>query len=79
MQVINKLILILLLYRLEENLSEMEREHSITKRWEPSDFEYAETKCCVVKEKQEQLSVAMWTAVVRRQMLLRLKGKYAGK
>jgi len=32
-----------------------------------------------VKEKQKQLSMAMWTAVVKRQMLLRLKAKYAGK
>ena len=57
----------------------MEQEHSIYKRWEPSDFEYKETKHGAVAEKQKQLSVAMWTTVVKRQLLLRLKAKYAGK
>ena len=57
----------------------MEQEHSINKRWEPSDFEYKETKHSAVAEKLKQLSVAMWTTVVKRQLLLRLKEMYAGK
>jgi len=57
----------------------MEQEHGVYKSWEPSDSEYEKTKHSAVKEKQKQLSMAMWTAVVKRQMLLRLKAKYAGK
>ena len=65
--------------RLEEDISMIEDEHKVVKRWESSDFEYSAAKLTVVKEKQKQLSLAMWTAVVKRQMLLRLKAKYAGK
>ena len=67
------------MYRLERVLTKMEQEHSIYKRWEPSDFEYKETKHGAVAEKQKQLSVAMWTTVVKRPLLLHLKAKYAGK
>ena len=56
----------------------MEQKHNIVRRWEPSDAEYKQVKCSALNEKQKQLCAAMWTAVVKRQMLLRLKAKYAG-
>lgn len=42
-------------------------------------FSTKEVKSSAVKTEHKQLSVAMWTAVVKRQMLLYLKAKYAGK
>lgn len=65
--------------RSERVLTKMEQEHNVNRRWEPSDSEYKEAKHGAVAEKQKQLSVAMWTTVVKRHLLLRLKAKYAGK
>lgn len=69
----------MLLFRLEREVIVIEHEHNVSKRWEISDVEYQEVESSVTKEKQLQIVVAMWSTVVRRQMLLHLKAKYAGK
>ena len=56
----------------------MEKEHGVRKRWEVNGPDYFQTKAALAREKQRQLSIAMWASVVRRQFLLRLKSKYAG-
>ena len=56
----------------------MEKEHDIAQRWEANSPAYFQTKAALAKEKQKQLSVAMWASVDRRQFLLGLKSKYAG-
>ena len=64
------------LFRLEKTVSQFEKEHHISKRWEVTDPGYIETRALLLKEKQSQLVVSMWSFVVKRQFLLGLKGKY---
>jgi len=46
---------------------------------EPSDMEYLEAQRALSWEKSNQVAEALWTTSSRRQFLLKLKAKYAGK
>lgn len=64
--------------RCEEALLELEKKHRITRRWQRTDPEYTEMRDSLAHEKQKQLLLAIWSAVVKRHMLLGLKARYAG-
>ena len=59
-------------------MSQFEKEHCISRRWEVTDLGYIEARAMLMKEKARQVTVAMWSSVVKTQFLLGLKGKYAG-
>lgn len=44
-----------------------------------NDPQYIDARCAHLKEKQQQLRSSMWATVTRRQYLLKMKAKYAGK
>jgi len=64
--------------RLDSQLKELERKHSLPCRWLPSDNEYKENEYTLSLTKKEQLLVQLWKTGQRRQFLLKLKRKYAG-
>lgn len=63
---------------LEVLLSGTEKRHNIAKRWDVESKFYQDAKTILLQEKRKQLKTAMHSAVIRRQMLLDLKAKYAG-
>ncbi len=65
--------------RLHEALQVKEQAHGITSRWSPSCSEYKEVQSFFSKQKERELAELIWAASSRRQFLLRLKSKYAGK
>ena len=65
--------------RLDKQLSDLERKHHLSCRWNPSDMEYLEAQRALSQEKSNQVAEALWTTSSRRQFLLKLKSKYAGK
>jgi len=65
--------------RLDKQLSDLERKHHLSFRWNPSDMEYLEAQRALSREKSNQVAEALWTTSSRRQFLLKLKAKYAGK
>ena len=65
--------------RLDKQLSDLERQHHLSCRWNPSDMEYLEAQRALSREKSNQVAEALWTTSSRRQFLLTLKAKYAGK
>ena len=65
--------------RLDKQLSDLERQHHLSCRWNPSDMEYLEAQRALSREKSNQVAEALWTTSSRRQFLLKLKAKYAGK
>ncbi len=56
----------------------MEVKYNIQSRWDPGDCDYQECKVQYLKEKEERAYTAMWSCVVKRHYLLRMKAKYAG-
>lgn len=65
--------------RLDKQLSRLEEKNHIHTRWDASAKEYKEVQLAFSLQKKEQLSAAIWAASRRRQFLLKLKAKYAGK
>ena len=68
----------LLSYSLDCLLAELEKTNAVTSRWKPGDQQYEEMKMYLLKEKREHIRTAMWSSVVKRHYLLRMKAKYAG-
>ena len=62
--------------RLNKKLSELERKHGIISRWSITD---PEAKRAHGKEMQRRLRASLWATITRRQYLLKMKAKYAGK
>ena len=69
----------LYIHRMESQLAEFERKRGIKLRWERNDKEYIDARNASLVDKQEALHSSLWTAIVRRQYLLKLKAKYAGQ
>lgn len=59
-------------------LEQLEKEHNISSRWKPDDKDYEELLTHLLKEKMLQVRTALWSSVVKRHYLLRMKAKYAG-
>jgi len=66
-------------FSMDSQLGEYEQKHQITQRWKPADKEFVDAKHSYFKEKQQLLHVSMRAVTVKRQFLLKLKTKYAGK
>ena len=60
-------------------LKKLEQDHQIHTRWEESTKEYKEMKNAFSEQKKKQIYEFIWGASRRRQFLLKLKAKYAGK
>ncbi len=56
----------------------MERKCGVATRWTTNDDEYNDTRKLFMIEKKSQLHTSLWTCVVKRHYLLRMKAKYAG-
>ena len=56
----------------------MEKKYDIPSRWKPSDYQYNELKMHLLSEKKLEARTALWSSVVKRHYLLRMKAKYAG-
>ena len=67
------------LNRLDRNLKDLEKQHNLQYRWSPSDREFQEYKSLLEGNKRKQLLSGLWVVSRRRQFLLKLKAKYAGK
>lgn len=65
--------------RLDKHLKELEQKHHLDHRWDSTDKEYVEAQGAFSREKGDQVATAIWAASSRRQFLLKLKAKYAGK
>lgn len=66
-------------YRLDNQLKETEKAHNIPSRWDECTREYIEAQNVFSREKGDQISNALWVSCNRRQFLLKLKAKYAGR
>ena len=64
---------------METKLGEFEHKHLIRQRWKPTDKEYIEARCSHYQERQQVLHTSLRASIVKRQFLLKLKAKYAGK
>ena len=70
---------ILLFYRLDSKIQELEKKYHVPHRWVPTDVEYLEVQRSFSMEKKNQISEALWATCTRRLFLLKLKLRYAGK
>ena len=61
------------------SLNELEKKHHIPQRWEKADPEYIQMQKYFSTEKLSYMSEALWATASRRQFLLSMKAKYAGK
>lgn len=66
------------LHSVENKLADFERRHKIATRWKTTDKEYIDAKSSFLLEKKEQLQTSLWSSIVKRQYLLKMKAKYAG-
>ncbi len=66
-----------LIYRLDEIISEMERERRF-ERWLPSHEDYTTCERLLRGSKNEKLLLQLWRNSQRRSFLLKLKSKYSG-
>lgn len=66
-------------FRLDKQLKEMEASHHIHCRWSQSCLEFKEAERAYSKLKEQQLVELMWATSSRRQFLLKLKARYAGR
>ena len=57
----------------------MERQYGVTARWKPGDKQYEEMKSCLLVENQIRVRATLWSCVVKRHYLLRMKAKYTGR
>ncbi len=65
--------------RLEGQLEQIEKKHGISCRWKPSDSQYENVRMHLLKEKTVlRIHASLWSSVVKRHYLLRMKAKYAG-
>ena len=71
-------MLLLFYLSLDNQLSEMERRHGLATRWKPGDKQYEEMKLSLISENQGHVRSTLWSCVVKRHYLLRMKAKYAG-
>ena len=67
------------LNRLNRRLSELESEYRVMARWSMTDPQYIDAKSTYLKEIQQRLRESTWATITRRQYLLKMKAKYAGK
>ena len=51
----------------------------MTARWKPGDKQHEEMKSCLLVENQIRVRAMLWSCVVKRHYLLRMKAKYAGR
>ena len=65
-------------YSMDCQLADMELKCGIQKRWKNTDIDYIDTRKAFLKDKLEQSHSCLWSSVVRRHYLLKLKAKYAG-
>lgn len=66
------------IHRMDSQLAEVEIRSGVKQRWKKTDDDYIETRSCHLKEKITQSRSSLWSSIVRRHYLLRLKAKYAG-
>ncbi len=66
------------IYSLNDQLERIEKKWDISSRLTPSSCQYAEVKMHLLSEKVRCIRTAMWSSVVKRHYLLRMKAKYAG-
>ena len=66
------------IYSLNDQLERIEEKQDISSRWTPSSHQYAEVKQHLLSEKVRRTRTALWSSVVKRHYLLRMKAKYAG-
>jgi len=65
-------------FSMNSQLEQLEEEHGILSRWKPHDEEYEELRTQLLREKLVQVRTALWSSVIKRHYLLRMKAKYAG-
>lgn len=65
-------------FSMNSQLEQLEEEHDILSRWKPQDKEYEQLRTQLLREKLEQVRAALWSSVIKRHYLLRMKAKYAG-
>ncbi len=63
---------------LDTHLTEMDRRHGVLARWKPGDKQYEEMRSCLLKENIMRVRATLWSCIVKRHYLLRMKAKYAG-
>jgi len=56
----------------------MEGSYGVTSRWKPADQEYEEIRTQLVTDKKNRVHTSLWSSIVKRHYLLRMKAKYAG-
>ena len=64
---------------IESQLADIEHKRGIKQHWKPTDIEFVDTKNCSLLSKQQAIYSSLRTSIVKRQYLLQLKAKYAGK
>ena len=64
---------------MESQLDDFERRRGVRQRWKPTDKEFIDAKQSLLLEKQISYYTCLHTSIVKRQYLLTLKAKYAGK
>lgn len=67
------------IFRLDRDLKSEEEAHHIKCRWPQSSSQYKEVHSSLSKRREKELGEIMWSTSSRRQFLLKLKAKYAGK
>ena len=60
-------------------LEDVESKHNLKCRWTMSDSDYIHTREALNVEHQREIEQALLRASMRRQFLLKMKAKYAGK
>lgn len=64
-------------FSLDSRLADMERRCGVTTRWRPTDKEYVDTRRASLMERKKQVHTSLWSSVVKRHYLLKMKAKYA--
>ena len=65
-------------FSVENQLADFKRRYKITHRWKIGDKEFVDAIQTFLMEKRNQLYNSLWSVVVTRHYLLKMKAKYAG-
>lgn len=64
---------------MENQLIDFERQHGIVMRWKTIDKQYIDARNNFLLEKKRRIEASLWSSVIKRHYLLKMKAKYAGE
>ena len=69
---------IIAFFSMENQLADFERRYKVLCRWRVDDKEFIDARKSFFEYNRNQLYSSLWSVVVRRHYLIKMKAKYAG-